>query len=245
MQLARQISSMTLSLRKRTGIRVRQPLSKIIIPVQDSRLKEQIEKVADLIRSEVNIKEIEFLAQSEGFLVKTIKPNFKLLGPRFGKIMKEVASAISGFSSNQISQIESEGKIQINIAGQNAEIDLNEVDIITEDIPGWVVNVENGITVALDITLNDSLLQEGIAREFINRIQNIRKESGFEVTDRIRVSFEPKQEILNAIENNYDYICSEILADKIESLPHIDKTISREIEVLENVEIQVIVNKAE
>lgn len=245
MQLARQISSMTLSLRKRTNIRVRQPLSKIIIPVQDSRLKAQIEKVADLIRSEVNVKEIEFLSQSEGFLVKTIKPNFKLLGPRFGKIMKEVASAISGFTSDQISQIEAEGKIQVNVAGQNAEIDLNEVDIITEDIPGWVVNVENGITVALDITLNDSLRQEGIAREFINRIQNIRKESGFEVTDRIMVSFEPHYEISQAIENNYNYICSEILADKIESITKIDRNRSEEIEVLENIQIQVIVNKAE
>jgi isoleucyl-tRNA synthetase len=224
---------------------VRQPLSKIIIPVQDSHLKQQIEKVADLIRSEVNVKEIEFIAQTEGFLVKTIKPNFKLLGPRFGKIMKDVAGAISAFSNEQIATIESVGQITINAGGQTIDIGLGEVEIITEDIPGWVVNVENGMTVALDITITDALGEEGIAREFINRIQNIRKESGFEVTDRIHVSFEPRQEILKAIENNYDYICSEILADKINSDSHINKTNSKTIEVLENVEIQVIVNKAE
>ncbi len=244
MQLARQISSMTLSLRKRTNIRVRQPLSKIIIPVQDSRLKDQIENVADLIRSEVNVKEIEFISQTEGFLVKTIKPNFKLLGPKFGKIMKDVAGVITSFTGAQIAEIEARGTISINIAGQEAEIDISEVEIITEDIPGWVVNVENGMTVALDIIITDTLREEGIAREFINRIQNIRKDSGFEVTDRIHVSFELHHEIIKAIENNYNYICSEILADKIESTPNIDHNRSQNIEVLENIEIQVIVNKA-
>jgi len=245
MQLARQLSSMTLSLRKRTNIRVRQPLSKIIIPIQDKRLQKQIEKVADLIKSEVNVKEIEFLSQTEGFLVKTIKANFKLLGPKYGKIMKDVAAAIAGFSAKQIQQIESDGQISFEAAGQAIIVDLTEVEIITEDIPGWVVNVEDGITVALDVTITDDLREEGIAREFINRIQNIRKESGFEVTDRIVAHYEHHDEISQAIQNNYQYICSEILADKLESKENINGENTSHIEILEGVEIKVIVNKAE
>ncbi len=245
MQLARQLSSMILSLRKRTNIRVRQPLSKIIIPIQDARLQKQIEQVADLIKSEVNVKEIEFLTQSEGFLVKTIKANFKLLGPKYGKIMKDVAAAIAGFTPEQIQQIENEGKISCEMADQTIVIELNEVEIITEDIPGWVVNVESGLTVALDITITDTLREEGIAREFINRIQNIRKESGFEVTDRIIVEFEAHNEILQSIQNNYQYICSEILADKLEALNGINNGESVGIEVFENNEIRVKVKKVE
>lgn len=245
MQLARQLSSMTLSLRKRTNIRVRQPLSKIIIPIQDVRLQKQIEKVADLIKSEVNVKDIEFLTQSEGFLVKTIKANFKLLGPKYGKIMKEVAATIAGFTPQQIQQIESEGKISCEVADRNIIIELDEVEIITEDIPGWVVNVESGLTVALDITITESLREEGIAREFINRIQNIRKESGFEVTDRIIIEFEAHNEILQSIQNNYQYICSEILAEKLEHLNKISIEESVGIEILEDKEIRVKVRKAE
>jgi isoleucyl-tRNA synthetase len=245
MQLARQLSSMTLSLRKRTNIRVRQPLSKIIIPVQDKRLERQIEKVADLIRSEVNVKDIEFLSQTEGFLVKTIKANFKLLGPKYGKMMKDVAAAITAFTPQQIQQIESEGCISFEAAGQTIQVELAEVEIITEDIPGWVVNVEDGMTVALDVTITDDLREEGIAREFINRIQNIRKENGFEVTDRINVHYEPHHEISQAIQNNYKYICSEILADKLESKEYINGENTSLIDILEGVEIKVIVNKAE
>ncbi len=245
MQLARQISSMVLSLRKRTNIRVRQPLSKIIIPVQDNRLQQQIEKVSDLIKTEVNVKEIEFLAQSEGFLVKTIKANFKLLGPKYGKIMKEVAAAIAGFTPEQITEIETKGYVHCQIAQQDVTIGLEEVEITTEDIPGWVVNVEGGLTVALDITITEQLREEGIAREFINRIQNIRKANDFEVTDRINVYFEPHQEIFSAIDNNYEYICSEIMADKIESIKDINNDLSVGIEIFDNIEIQVIVKKAE
>ncbi len=243
MQLARQISSMTLSLRKRTNIRVRQPLSKIIIPIQNKRLQDQIENVADLIKSEVNVKDIEFLSQSEGFLVKTIKANFKLLGPRYGKIMKDVAAEISKLSAEQIQTIENEGKIAFEAAGQNIEVELSEVEIITEDIPGWVVNVEDGMTVALDISITDILREEGIAREFINRIQNIRKDSNFEVTDRIEVIYEPKDEIIKAIENNYEYICNEILADKLEQSFGIDKQESVEVQITDNVSVLIKVKK--
>lgn len=243
MQLAQQISSMTLSLRKKSNIRVRQPLSKIIIPTQDKQLISQIEKVAELIKAELNIKEIEFLTESQGFLVKKIKANFKLLGPRYGKIMKEVATAIAGFTPEMIEKIETDKQIEIDVAGQNLTINIEEVDIIIEDIPGWVVNVEGKITVALDITISESLKEEGIAREFVNRIQNIRKESGFEVTDKIFVIFESHNEINVAITNNYEYICNEILAEKIENSTNIEESECQLIEVLEGIDIKVIVNK--
>jgi len=246
MLLARQICSMTLSLRKRTNIRVRQPLSKIIIPVQDQRIRSQIDRVSGLIKSEVNVKDIEFLSHSEDFLVKTIKANFKLLGPKYGKIMKEVAASISSFSQKQIQHIENQGEINVEISGEQLTISLNEVEIITEDIPGWVVNVEGGITVALDITITESLKEEGIAREFINRIQNIRKDSGLEVTDRIIVRFEARDEILKSIENNYQYICNEILADKIELTNADEHSVDFEsIEILDEIFIKVNVFKSE
>ena len=157
--------------------------------------------------------------------------------------MKDVAAAITKFTAEQIQTIEGEEKISFEAAGQIIEVELSEVEIITEDIPGWVVNVEDGITVALDITLTDELREEGIAREFINRIQNIRKDSGYEVTDRIEVLFEPKSEIIKAIENNYEYICSEILADKLEKSSGIDKHESAEVEITDNVFVFVKVNK--
>jgi isoleucyl-tRNA synthetase len=244
MQLAQQISSMTLSLRKRVNIRVRQPLSKIIIPINDKRIQLQIEQIKNLILSEVNVKDIEFMSQSEGFLVKTIKPNFKLLGPKYGKAMKEVASIISSFTPEQCNILENEGAIDVPMGENTTKILINEVDIITEDIPGWVVNVEGGITVALDITISKELEEEGIAREFINRIQNIRKNNGFDVTDKIHVFFEPKDEIFNAITNNSHYICSEILAKTLSQLTENEENIY-EIEIMDNVNIQVMVKKAE
>lgn len=243
MQLAQQISSMTLSLRKKSNIRVRQPLTKIIIPTNDTQLISQIEKVSELIKAELNIKEIEFLTESQGFLVKKIKANFKLLGPRYGKIMKDVAAAISVFTPEMINKIEAEKQIEIEVAGQQLIINIEEVDIIIEDIPGWVVNVEGKITVALDITISESLKEEGIAREFVNRIQGLRKDSGFEVTDKISVIFEAHDEINIAITNNYEYICNEILAQKVESSSKINTEDAHLIEVLEGVEVKVIITK--
>ncbi len=243
MELGRKISSMTLSLRKRTNIRVRQPLSKIIIPVRDNKLKKQIEKVENLIKAEVNIKEIELISTTEGFQTKTVKPNYKVLGPKFGKKIKDVVNAINALTAEQIENLETNKIIQIDIKGKHTEINLEEIEIITEDIPGWAVNIEDGITVALDITVTDTLREEGIAREFINKIQNIRKDSNFEVTDRINVYFECDDEITNAIFNNYLYICGEILADKIELLKELNNTNQHKIVLFDNLTVKVAVNK--
>lgn len=215
MQRAQQICSMVLSLRKRTNIRVRQPLQKIMIPVLDTHFKEQIEAMQDLILSEVNVKEIEFLTDTK-ILSKKVKANFKTLGPKYSKLMKQIAAFIGGFSQDDIRKIEQEGVIATMIEGENVEILLSDVEIFTEDIPGWVVSNIGTLTVALDIFLTPQLLEEGLSREFINRIQTYRKDNGFEITDQI-VIFVKKNNVLDvAIQNNYAYICSETLAKEIQ-----------------------------
>ncbi len=214
MQLAQDISSMILSLRKKVSINVRQPLQKVLIPVLDAGFTEKVERVKSLILSETNIKEIEYIKDTEGFIKKKVKPNFKLLGAKVGKDMKEVAAEIVAMGSDRISAFEKEGKITLNTG--NYEILLSEVEILADDIPGWLVNVMGKLTVALDVTLSEELKQEGIAREFINRVQNLRKEKEFEVTDRINVLVAENEFIKEAINNNLNYICAEILANKLE-----------------------------
>lgn len=215
MQLAQQVSSMVLSLRKKTNLRVRQPLQKILVPVSGENIKEQLAKVSNLILSEVNVKELEYLDESAGFLVKKIKPNFKTLGPRYGKLMKEIAAAVAAFSQTDISKIESEGQYNLLIGSETVEMLLTDVDIVTEDIPGWVVANQGTLTVALDITVSDALWQEGIARELVNRIQNIRKDSGFEVTDKITLQIQKNDLVETAIVHFNNYICSETLAESL------------------------------
>jgi isoleucyl-tRNA synthetase len=216
MELAQDVSSMVLSLRKKTNLRVRQPLQKIMIPVSSEEQKMQLHQVANLIKSEVNVKEVEYLGDSAGFLVKKIKPNYKTLGPRFGKLMKDVAAIINNFSQQDINRIERESAYQLTIQGQPVDIGIGDVEIITEDIPGWVVANQGTLTVALDITVTQELYEEGLARELVNRIQNLRKEKGFEVTDKIKIVVENSGIILSALTNNYDYICSETLADTLD-----------------------------
>ncbi len=215
MQLAQQISSMVLALRKKVNIRVRQPLQKIMVPVLDEHFRSHLEDVEQLILSEVNVKEMEYLDDTTGVLVKKIKPNFKALGPRFGKMMKQVAAAINGFSQEEIRNMEQNGSVVLNVDGREEEIMLEEVEIISEDIPGWLVANEGKLTVALDVTITNELRDEGIARELINRIQNIRKDKGFEVTDKIVLQVEKHDTISDAILNNNDYICSETLASQL------------------------------
>ena len=215
MQLAQQVSSMALSLRKKTNLRVRQPLQKILIPVTGEHIKDQLEKVSALILSEVNVKELEYLDESAGFLVKRIKPNFKTLGPRYGKLMKEIATAVGAFTQDEISKIETGGQYNLQIAGETVEMYLTDVEIITEDIPGWVVANQGTLTVALDITVTNGLWQEGIARELVNRIQNIRKDRGFDVTDKITLDLQKNDQVEAAISNFNDYICSETLAESL------------------------------
>ncbi|SNA87896.1 isoleucine--tRNA ligase [Flavobacterium psychrophilum] len=222
MQKAQTISSLVLSLRKKEMIKVRQPLQKIMIPVLDNGFKAEIEAVSDLIMAEVNVKEIQLLDDASGILVKQIKPNFKALGPRFGKDMGLIAKEIQGFTAAQISQLDKEGTLDIVISGKEITLSAEDVEIASQDIEGWLVANSGGITVALDITISDELRKEGIARELVNRIQNLRKDSGYDVTDKITVSVEKNDKINQAILDNQDYIKSETLTKELILLDSIE-----------------------
>ena len=213
MERAQTISSLVLSLRQREKIKVRQPLQKIMIPVLDETTRNEIIAVSDLIKSEVNVKEIELIDEGSGILVKQIKPNFKKLGPHFGKDMKVVAQAIGGFEAEQISLLEKEGEITISVKEKNIKLTLDDVEISSQNIEGWLVANNNGITVALDVTITPDLKNEGIARELVNRIQNIRKDSGFELTDRVEVSILENETLEHAVQSNLEYIKQETLTE--------------------------------
>lgn len=216
MQLAQDISSMTLSLRKKENIKVRQPLQQIMVPVLSEREKENIDAVKDLIMNEVNVKGINFVDDSAGILVKKIKPDFKKLGPKCGKSMKKVAAQLQELSQEEISNFEKSGVYTLNIDGNDIMIEKGDVEILSEDIPGWLVANNGSITIALDVTITPELQKEGIAREFVNRIQNIRKSSGFEITDKICVKIENSENVKGAIESFGDYVASQVLANSIE-----------------------------
>ncbi|OMQ12636.1 isoleucine--tRNA ligase [[Flexibacter] sp. ATCC 35103] len=215
MQKAQTISSLVLSLRKKEMIKVRQPLQKVMIPVLDENQRAEIEAISDLVKAEVNVKEIILLDDDSGILVKQIKPNFKALGPRFGKDMGLISKEIQSFSADQINELDKQGTLDIVIAGNNVTLSLEDVEITSQDIEGWLVANSNGITVALDITISEELKNEGIARELVNRIQNIRKDSGFEVTDKIKVKIKRNGILEEAILKNEDYIKSETLTDEL------------------------------
>ncbi|WP_411893175.1 isoleucine--tRNA ligase [Winogradskyella sp. A2] len=216
MENAQTISSLVLSLRAKEKIKVRQPLQKIMIPVDSQEQKQEIEAVSSLIKHEVNIKEIELLQDASDILVKQIKPNFKVLGPRFGKDMKLISSAIGNFTSDDIKNIEQNGSIALDINGKNITLQLEDVEITSQDIEGWLVANEGALTVALDVTVSDELRKEGIARELVNRIQNLRKDSGFEVTDRIDVQIQKDENIVAAVASNEAYIKSETLTEELQ-----------------------------
>jgi len=217
MGLAQDASSLILSLRKKANIKVRQPLQKVLIPVLNPLMQQQLQKVEDLIKAEVNIKEIEYLTDTEGFIKKKIKPNFQALGKKLGGKMKVVTQALANFSQHDISLFEKEGRYSIPVeADDYVEVVLSEVEISSEDIPGWSVASKGPLTVALDINVTPELIQEGDAREFVNRIQKIRKDSGFELTDRIEVKVSADNGIAQSLAKYNDYICAEILADKLE-----------------------------
>ena len=212
MEMTQMLSSLVLSLRKRANIRVRQPLSKIMIPVKDEEMKMQLEKVAHLIKSEVNIKEIEFLSPDNNILVKNVKPNFKTLGKKYGKQMKQIQAYFANMSQEEIHQFEKNNGTHLDIDGVDVELTLEDALISTQDIPGWAVTSQDDLTVALDMTITEELLQEGLAREIVNRVQNLRKTGGFEVTDRIELIIEMNDKIKDAIDKFGDYICAETLA---------------------------------
>lgn len=217
MALAQQVSSMVLALRRKVSIKVRQPLTKILIPVLDPAMARHIAAVRNLILGEVNVKELELIEQTTGIITKRIKPNFKTLGPKYGKYMKQIAALTAQFSQERIAEIEAAPESVLEIDGQQIVVTPADFEITSEDMPGWLVASEGKLTVALDITLTDELRAEGVARELINRIQNIRKDSGFEVTDKIRVEIEQKELVAEAVARYADYIASQTLAVEVKS----------------------------
>jgi len=225
MEAAQTISSLVLSLRAKEKIKVRQPLQKIMIPVDSAEQKEDILAVADLIKHEVNIKEIELLEDASDILVKQIKPNFKTLGPRFGKDMKAIAGEIQKFTADDIKKIEQNGVLDVEVNEKSITLELSDVEITSQDIEGWLVANEGNLTVALDVTISKELREEGIARELVNRIQNLRKDSGFEVTDRIDVKIQKDDQIVKAVEANIEYIKTETLTETLEIVEQIDSGI--------------------
>ncbi|HZF63006.1 MAG TPA: DUF5915 domain-containing protein, partial [Chitinophagaceae bacterium] len=240
MQLAQDASSLILSLRKKANLKVRQPLQKVLVPVLNAGMQEQLTKVEDLILNEVNVKEIQYLMDTEGFIKKKIKPNFQALGKKLGPKMKAVTAALSGLSQKEIANFEAEGHFSLKIDAETVEITRDEVEVLSEDIPGWTVASKGSLTVALDINITPELIQEGDAREFVNRIQKIRKDSGFELTDRIEVKVAAKNGIGESLAKFNNYICAEILADKLELASDISD--GTEIEVNDNT-LKVIVSK--
>lgn len=242
MQKAQTISSLVLSLRKKEMIKVRQPLQKVMIPVLDEKQRLEIEAVSDLIKAEVNVKEILFLDDASGVLVKQIKPNFKTLGPRFGKDMGLISKEIQGFSPDKINQLEGDGTLELVIGGKSITLTIEDVEISSQDIEGWLVANSNGITVALDIVISPELKKEGIARELVNRIQNIRKDSGFEVTDKIKVHLQKNDTLEEAVKGNVEYIKSETLTEELVFVDNIHDGTEIEFDEIKTI-IIIITNK--
>lgn len=242
MTLAQQVSSMVLSIRKKEKIKVRQPLQKIMVPSLSNQFSEELAQVKELILTEVNVKELAIIEDSEGILVKQAKPNFKTLGPKYGKLMKEIAGLINQFDQKKITELEQNAKIRVETAQGEIEIELSDVEITSQDIPGWQVVTENGITVALDISITENLLKEGIARELVNRIQNYRKDIGLEVTDKIKLKVESNSTIDKAINSNLEYICSETLTSTLEIVDHVNGD-SLEIDLDGDLQTKIVICK--
>lgn len=226
---------MVLALRKKVNIRVRQPLQKILIPVDSPQQQKVIEQVEKLILSEVNVKEMEFVTDASGLLVKKIKANYKVLGKKLGALMKDAAAVIAQMTQDDIRTLESKGAFDLRINENVVAISVEDVEISSEDIPGWQVNSNGSLIVALDISISPQLRDEGIARELVNRIQNLRKDKGFEVTDKIQVKLKNQPSIITAIESNLDYICAEILASSFTWVETLAAAAADEIEVEEGV----------
>ena len=239
MHIAQKLTSMVLGIRKKERLKVRQPLQKIMVPILDATFERQLQAVEDLVLAEVNVKELEYLRDTAGVLVKRIKPNFKALGPKFGKSMKAASAAINALGQEQISTLERTGELMINVDDQEFRLEPSDVEILTDDIPGWTVSVDGPITVALDLTLNAELIEEGIARELVNRIQNLRKDSGLELTDRIALYIKKQDGINQAVENNLKYISAETLAGKLELVDTIDNGLNVEVDDNLSTEISI------
>ncbi|MCY1721748.1 isoleucine--tRNA ligase [Prolixibacteraceae bacterium Z1-6] len=243
MAIAQKASSMILALRRKEKLKVRQPLGKIMVPVLNPHFKEHFEAVANIILAEVNVKEVEFLTDTAGVISKKIKPNFKTLGPKYGKMMKQIAGAVNQLGQDAISAFESAGEYEILAGDEKVMLALEDVEIQTEDIPGWIVATEGQMTIALDIDVTEELKQEGIAREFINKIQNLRKESDFEVTDRIKLSIAKHVGFNDAVEKHKEYICTQTLADSLILVENVDVEKANAVEIDKDVTAQIEIEK--
>lgn len=243
MAIAQKASSMILGLRRKEKLKVRQPLAKIMVPVLNEHFKAQFEAVESIILSEVNVKEVEYLTDTSGIIKKKIKPNFKTLGPKYGKMMKQIAGAVAQFSQEQIAELEKAESYALQLNEETIELSITDVEIMTEDIPGWLVSTEGGMTIALDINLSEDLKQEGIAREFINKIQNLRKESNFEVTDRIYIKIEKHDFYNQAVENFRDYISNQTLGESLELVDELDLATACKVEIDQEVEAVIQLQK--
>lgn len=215
MALAQVATSLVLALRRKVNIKVRQPLSQLLVPAIDAAQKADFEAIVPLVAAEVNVKEVKIVDNEESGLVKKVKADFKKLGPRYGKVMKDLGKAITVMTAEQIASLERDGKIEFPEIAGTPVVTLDDVEIIPEDVPGWLVANDGNVTVALDVTVTDELRNEGLARELINRIQNIRKESDFAITDRVKVTLSDIPEIVSCLEEYKDYIASQVLADSI------------------------------
>jgi isoleucyl-tRNA synthetase len=242
MNIAQKVSSMILGLRRKVSIKVRQPLARIMVPVPDKYFREKFEAVKDLILAEVNVKEVEYIDDTASILVKKIKPNFKTLGPRYGKLMKDISSSIASLTPKEIVAFENNGNHTVTINGQQIVLTTEDVEIISEDIPGWQVANDGKLTVALDITVSDDLRYEGIAREFVNRIQNIRKENGLDVTDKITVFIEDHEFVHEAVKRHSSYIASQTLATAVNLTHSFPGNNVRDVEI-DEVVVKVEVRK--
>ncbi|MCX6290531.1 MAG: isoleucine--tRNA ligase [Bacteroidetes bacterium] len=243
MELAQKISSMVLSLRKKVNIRVRQPLGKILVPVLEKSFQQKLESVKDLILAEVNVKQIEYITDTSGILIKKIKPNFKVLGKKVGALMKDAAAAIHGFSQEDIAAFEKNSGFELHLNSRVIHLMAEDVEILSEDIPGWEVTSDGDLTVALDTKIDEKLREEGIAREFVNRVQNLRKDKGLEVTDKIDLKVLNHAAIKTSILNNKVYICAEILAASLEFVDSMEDRDAVQIEVDENIQTTISIRK--
>ena len=243
MGYAQSISSMILALRRKVNIKVRQPLAKIMIPASDDTFREQVTNMQHLILNEVNVKELQFVTEDDGILKKRIKPNFKTLGPKYGKLMKGIAAEMAKMTTRDIAAFERDGVYTLKVADSDVKIDSADAEVISEDIPGWLVANEGSLTVALDIEVSEELRKEGIAREFINRIQNIRKDSGFDVTDKITVKIQPNDMTDKAVTDYADYIASQTLATSVTVDSSLTEANAQKVELDDNLTVLVSVSK--
>ncbi|HKK66646.1 MAG TPA: class I tRNA ligase family protein, partial [Bacteroidales bacterium] len=244
MLMAQSISSMILALRRKVNIKVRQPLQKVMIPVLNKRMQEQLEKVESIIKTETNIKNIEYLDDASDILVKKIKPDFKSLGPKYGKKMKQIAPQVMKMTQDDIATLEKSGAFELSLDDETITIGLDDVEILSEDIPGWLVTNQGSLTVALDIKISPELRREGLAREVVNRIQNLRKDSGFDVTDKIHIEFSADEELKSAVEAYEKYICEQTLALSIKKLAKLEQNFVVDVNI-DNLSAQFCIRKAE